>query len=119
MEVAAGPAATATLEGPSAGTSEVALSSGPQHERRLLKAAAVQLRDACGNAVPCEGVPLRWVLEHDGPPPQGSALPDLGCSEGEVAGQSDGAGRLFFGDLGVLEGTGAAVSRCWRLGDRP
>jgi hypothetical protein len=124
----AAPPALPSAAGGSSVSLDVAVSNGSvDSERRVLRGAAAQLRDAHGNAVAEEGVPLRWRFgpwpaagggggdgAGDGegganPPPPGAEVPELSCSDVPTfKATTDARGRVFFGDVDVVEGTGKA-----------
>jgi hypothetical protein len=91
---------------------QVAVSSSDAGDACLLKAAAVQLRDSCGNAAKQPNVRVRWRLRHatGAPPAEGSTVPQLAAAQGSLHADSDEAGRCFFGDLSLVAGTGNMVS---------
>lgn len=89
--------------------------------RRILKQAAVQLRDAHGNAVALAGVKLKWKLAICSSPAAGGGEggggaaaaagepPELECDGGALRAETDERGRAFFGDVFVKAGTGRVV----------
>jgi hypothetical protein len=78
--------------------------------RRLLKQAAVQLRDAHGNAVPLAGVRLKLRLKAAPSDGSGGEAPGLAVESGEADTETDERGRAFFGDVLVRAGMGRVVS---------
>lgn len=123
LEVLPGRAAQLTLEGPSADASHVAVTNGPNDKARcLLRGAAVQVRDAWGNACPLEGMPVRWALlprptaattsggskQQQQQPLLNGEMPVLACAEeaSSLQANTDSRGRAYFGDLVVKEGSG-------------
>jgi hypothetical protein len=121
--LAPGPPTTAALEGPSAAATAATVSNGPDAgQRGILKQAAVQLRDALGNAVAVAGVRLKWRLKvADGAAAAGGdaaaggaggggEAPELECEGGGLEAETDETGRAFFGDMMVVAGTGRVVS---------
>jgi len=127
--LAPGPPATAALEGPSAGATAATVSNGAEPgPRRILKAAAVQLRDGHGNAVALAGVRLKWRLkaaaavaaegggdaEAAAAGGGGASAPELVCEAGSCNAETDERGRAFFGDMLVVAGTGRVVSLFFR-----
>lgn len=132
--VAPGAICCATLETPRLGSGDgsggggcstdhvvLATNGCEQAQRRLLQQVAVQLRDEYGNAVAQAGVPIRWTLswQDKSMMAEGHKLPEM-CAQGDggecmaaarprmsiVERVSDEAGRGFFGELCVVEGTG-------------
>jgi hypothetical protein len=79
--------------------------------RRLLRNAVVQLYDSHSNPAPVAGVLARWRLFcADSDSVQGGAeAPQLCVATGELQLQSNDKGRVFFGDVGVEEGSGNMV----------
>ena len=87
-------------------------------QRLLVQSAAVQLRDAHGNAAGCAGVQVRFRLRvapgaagasgGDGEPPQ--LEPTAG--RGEVV-ETDEQGRAFFGHLLLAQGSGGCQGGMW------
>ncbi|GBF97420.1 hypothetical protein Rsub_09586 [Raphidocelis subcapitata] len=111
--LAPGPPEAVALEGPSAGAGAATVGNGGEPgQRRILKAAAAQLRDAHGNAVPLAGVRLKLRLkpaarDGDGRAGAGGAPPELECESGALNAETDERGRAFFGDVLVRAGTGS------------
>ncbi|KXZ46758.1 hypothetical protein GPECTOR_41g723 [Gonium pectorale] len=137
LKLLPGAPVTATLEAPAAAAGGsgalMVTNGGDARGRALLSGAAAQLRDAHGNAVALDGVPVRWVLswpttaegegegaggEQDaqpGPAPQealdaGAELPALeggdGSSPAVLEVLTDSRGRAFFREVAIAEGTG-------------
>lgn len=78
----------------------------------LLRNAAVQLLDCHGNAAEASGVEVRFQLRAV-QAEEGAVLPELCAAKGADPKASDPAGRAFFGDLSIAEGTGALRPRPW------
>jgi hypothetical protein len=77
-------------------------------QRLLLHNAAVQLRDAFGNAAECSGVQVRFRLQHQHGGGKDGELPQLDESQQRGVQDTDGQGRAFFGNLLLAQGSGVA-----------
>ncbi|KAK9820414.1 hypothetical protein WJX72_010046 [[Myrmecia] bisecta] len=112
--VVAGPPTELTLESQARPERLTATNGASPADRLLLKAVALQLRDAYGNVSPASGIPVRpqlqWDEESDAEA-RGCELPEIeGMNEEEdYSRATDERGRVFFGDLLVVEASGRAA----------
>lgn len=89
---------------------------GSSKQRLMLRNAAVQLLDAYDNAAGGGGVQVRCRLRlPPGAAADGSSqLPELDCGQGCGPQETDDGGRVFLGDLSVVQGSGGCkqVAAC-------
>lgn len=110
FSVLPGPPVNAVVEGPNLPDRAAATNAPAIKARRLVRNTAVQVQDIHGNAAEAAGVQVRFRLRavNEASLTPGSIVPQLQGEEGLGPKQMDDRGRAYFGELSIVEGSGAA-----------